>query len=426
MCTEHGLQKPPGASTNPLDEQMRRRIFWMCYIMDRYSSTTLNRPFAIPDRDIQVCLPADIDDHDTTIAIGATLTLDTLCANRASSHFTEMSVFRLCIRLRQISSRIHYEFSRLLKLNTTTQGNGESFMLSGKISTTLRSIIQDLEDWRRSAPVFQNPRCLFETQDWYDLQQARETLHAVRKAVDLSPKRNGIPSRDISSLCLNSAIRVILLYSDLYRQSKVTYTRSYFQMMFTAGLSILYCMSILPDLVPSAEKSRTALVCCEETLAQMATQLPDAKHYVTIFEALHQRISQRLSHLLQNPLTTDSANVWSGVNTFTQQTRQSVSCELPPIPQIQPFADTAMYNQGLSFNQLATDGRTYQPNINDGGFSYDSLEANFSAFQRELLITHDSLHWALLSDDALWDVGNFVIGDSSEITGVFSGYGLPT
>lgn len=39
---------------NAIDDQLRRRVFWTCYICDRHSSSMLGRPLAIEEDEIDV------------------------------------------------------------------------------------------------------------------------------------------------------------------------------------------------------------------------------------------------------------------------------------------------------------------------------------------------------------------------------------
>jgi hypothetical protein len=68
--------------------------------MDQYSSYTLNRPLAIPDRDIQVNMPAHADDCDIFAASELGLDFDSFCQVHAASSPNEMTVALCCIRLR--------------------------------------------------------------------------------------------------------------------------------------------------------------------------------------------------------------------------------------------------------------------------------------------------------------------------------------
>ena len=54
QCIEQGLHRPPPTHLPLLEREMRRRLFWTCYCLDRQVSIILGRPFAISDRDIDV------------------------------------------------------------------------------------------------------------------------------------------------------------------------------------------------------------------------------------------------------------------------------------------------------------------------------------------------------------------------------------
>lgn len=57
LCVELGMHRKSTAHSparNPRDLEIRRRIFWSCYCLDRLTSILLGRTFAISDRDINV------------------------------------------------------------------------------------------------------------------------------------------------------------------------------------------------------------------------------------------------------------------------------------------------------------------------------------------------------------------------------------
>jgi len=57
LCVELGMHRRPTAHSpqrDPRDLEIRRRIFWSCYCLDRLTSMLLGRTFAISDRDINV------------------------------------------------------------------------------------------------------------------------------------------------------------------------------------------------------------------------------------------------------------------------------------------------------------------------------------------------------------------------------------
>jgi hypothetical protein len=50
-----GFHRRTPRKRRPLMEtEMRKRVFWSCYCLDRQVSIILGRPFAISDRDIDV------------------------------------------------------------------------------------------------------------------------------------------------------------------------------------------------------------------------------------------------------------------------------------------------------------------------------------------------------------------------------------
>ncbi|EFX06676.1 c6 zinc finger domain containing protein [Grosmannia clavigera kw1407] len=361
LCIELGLHRPrERPAADMLQEQIERRVFWEYYMLDRYSSTTISRPFALADRDITVPFCADADDEEIRQAgaaqhHGHRLDLDTFCRTRTASGPTEMSVFLLCVRLRQISSRIQTEFSQLVSGSSAAMGSGPTappaFLLTGRIYALLDDILRAIDEWRRGAPVFAAPRVLYEMSEWYDLLLARERLHAVRKAMDLAPKHDdggsggGLPARHLLALCLDAATNTIRLYGGLFHSHVVTYTRSYFHTVFTAGLSVMFCCCASSpaqrqrqnrDRDPDRDRAddydhsrerirqaRSVLVLCEQTLAHMGAQLPDARGYVTAFEALHKSVSLPIKLIVPAGVSRPAAR-------HTSRTRPCGTSQPPP------------------------------------------------------------------------------------------------
>lgn len=415
LCVEQGLHRREASNSKDLlQEQLRRRVFWTCYAMDRYSSITLNRPFALCDSDIDIGPAADAEDEQL-LSDQTSPDLDSFIIHHKSTIPTEMSSHLFSVRLRQISSRIHQYFAEFLnsKPSTPTDQNS-SYLETGRIHVALEMFTSELEAWRSTAPVFEAPRCTFERSEWYDLLQARETFHLVRRALDVAPKRDGIPSQSLLVLCQSSAVKVIQLYSDMFQKSTATYTRSYFQMMFTAGLSLLYCGSVLADLSLAEECSRM-LVLCKTTLTDMTINLPDARHYVAVFDALHRHISLKLHRILQTP-----ANPLGPTDFAPRAARtEDQSTEL----QQNNVSLAGLYDTN---NAIEPHPTGYQPvTSSDGQYNLDNngnpmyamaapeVGEGFVNFPFEGQSFADSTgwNWDLLNDEALWNVGQYVVGD---------------
>ncbi|KAE8363937.1 hypothetical protein BDV27DRAFT_129247 [Aspergillus caelatus] len=302
MCIEQGLYKLPRPTTRRktslLQEQLQRRVFWECYMISQYSSITLDRPAAIADRDIQVGFPADADDEeiDAAEASGSFSDLDAFCratTRPSTTGNTEMTVFFYCLRLRKITSKIRSKFQHSSGAPSSV-GHAltmDSITASGRIYADLEELLSELEQWRQSAPTFPNPQGLYHTQEWYDLLLMRERLLLVRKAIDLVPKRNNIPPDDLLLICLEYAVGTITKFCSLFEQRKITYTRSYFQMLFTAGLSVMLWVSVASNHdAETMVKAAEAVNQSEKTLKQMGREMPDATPYVSVYEALQVHI----------------------------------------------------------------------------------------------------------------------------------------
>jgi hypothetical protein len=56
ICVQLGYHKAPSRPLDPVTEQRRRRLFWCCYVQERFASCGLGRPIAITDSDITVAV----------------------------------------------------------------------------------------------------------------------------------------------------------------------------------------------------------------------------------------------------------------------------------------------------------------------------------------------------------------------------------
>ncbi|OAL44825.1 hypothetical protein IQ07DRAFT_636080 [Pyrenochaeta sp. DS3sAY3a] len=241
QCIEWQLHSQPRVALDPLTEQHHRRIFWECYVLDRYSSGILGRPFAILESEISVPLPVDMSDDDI-VNSGASC-LDTIPRGDMSEP-TELSVFVFCIKLRRISSRIHSTFYS--GRNPSSQGDRSharvaEFKSIGHVYTAFSKLRKELTDWRTTAPVFPIPRSLYERSEWHDFLLEKDMLLLSRGAMhNVSSKSQikGGVAKELLTACYLSASRVIQTYSDLMDKRAITWTRSYFQVIFTAGLTL--------------------------------------------------------------------------------------------------------------------------------------------------------------------------------------------
>jgi hypothetical protein len=135
-CIDNGLHRKAANLSPSLDER-RKRIFWTAYMLERSIARTMGRPHSISDRDIDVPLPANIDDElDTDEAILAAITESNEHPSRIAALTPAIHVFRL----QQIDSKISHMVCRVDK---------EVFAIKPQKVAYLRDA---LEEWKAGIP----------------------------------------------------------------------------------------------------------------------------------------------------------------------------------------------------------------------------------------------------------------------------------
>lgn len=420
-----------------IERQRRRRIFSYFYTIDRYSSTTLDRPFCIDDCDIHIGLPANINDEEIESwgNSSPSQSLDLLPEPQAPASLTETSILLISVKLRRVSSHIHTEFCRLRE---DFRVQSQLHLGIGRIHVVVNQLLGELKAWRLDAPVIQNPTCLYHSQQWYDLLYAREKLYLVRRAVDLVPRKGGVIPRHFLALLLHGALDVIEMYSSLCSMtSLITHTRSYFHMMFTAGLSVIFCVLYTEGLQRvDLESSSCGLRSCERTLASMVSALQHAEAYVTVFAALHRDVSRKIQRALDrgdsSPPTMDVP--LSQINTGGDPAPKSPASTHHCIPNLQ-LPGTNLSAAQPRYSPIPTtlgmhDAETYSPAFHHHGDSNPGvgpyalgLSTGISphASHSQPTDNHsDLLRWAFTEDTSLWNMDTmlweYVNGDPQTAT----------
>ena len=120
------------------DVEMRKRLFWSCYTMDRQVSIPLGRPFAISDQDIDVQLPLDVDEPCQDIeALEKASKVDPEVVRTSS---TSLTAFLHILRLRRIESSIQQAIYRVDRSVNATDAD-------------IKFYLDQLECWKNLIPL---------------------------------------------------------------------------------------------------------------------------------------------------------------------------------------------------------------------------------------------------------------------------------
>lgn len=264
-------------------------------MLDRFSSTTLGRPFAIDDAVINVDVP-----NETS---GCTF-----------SHLARMS---------RISSDMHvqiyYPSNRSLdSLNDTNRVptiDLAKSVDSRNILSNLRKFHAQLQSWKLQTPTFEQPTCIFDAPEFFDLNFHESRLWLFRAAINKLPVGVSDVRDKLLLLCLQAAQRIIKCFSILWQNDLATCSRSSTRLILISGLITVSVIKMqvsqpsrrreeqqtsdvdidfwLEDLGLDSYSRSPTISSCRETLeiaakllSGLAGQMPDVLAYAQFFELL--------------------------------------------------------------------------------------------------------------------------------------------
>ncbi|KXH29083.1 fungal specific transcription factor domain-containing protein [Colletotrichum simmondsii] len=280
LCIELGLhRKQSTASTHhPRDLEIRRRVFWSCYCLDRMTSVVLGRTFAIADRDINTELPSD------------SLEFWDLTALRDPSSASELSwsntkPFIHIIKLRRIQSKIHRRVYRVDK--DVFSGSLEE---RTKLDLKMGNIRVELDEWVRTVPhppkdagtiswMYDPESAFHDSRDFFSLQYHKSILSLYTV---LLPVLNTSDSRFLTTA--RSSACVCTAYKRLNQQRTLSYTMTALHSCFIAGLTLVYC--IWRDHALFSYNTLEATRACSQSLTIFGEKFHGAVKYRDIFDAL--------------------------------------------------------------------------------------------------------------------------------------------
>lgn len=233
----------------PEQRERYKRVFWSLYMMDRVVSTTLGRPLAIRDQDV-----------------------DTGYFSVVGQPYLEVTLHIL--KLRQIAGQI---LENVYTIKTTSAATDQ----------TRHSIVNHLHhqlvEWRRTMPFPLNESQFslvpHLTTAWFDLNYYNLVIMLFRPS-PLWP----IPPHENIRLVADAAAMALQQFSNLCRQQKLSFNWLNLISVFTAGLTLIF-ITTQPDwqtnYLPTNEVINDLKV-CRDLLTNFAQRLPPAKACVNV------------------------------------------------------------------------------------------------------------------------------------------------
>lgn len=246
--------------------QLRSRVFWCAYGIERINGIVLGRPFGISDADIDAPLP--VETPDISIAIHV-------------------------IKLRKIQLNIcSFVYKPIPSLDSAEE-----------IDATRVQIILELNSWVLAFPDKENPVSSFETKNWCQISYHNSLLLLLRPVViEVSRLKKQSSSRLLEwfKVFAQSASAICMNYKDLHLKNNLGYTWLSMHCAFVAGLSFLYCLWV-DNFVGVLEWKRRSLIydtisSCSQILYVFAEKFKSAAMFRDTFESISGIVMMKLEN----------------------------------------------------------------------------------------------------------------------------------
>ncbi|KAJ5933523.1 hypothetical protein N7454_005852 [Penicillium verhagenii] len=250
---------------DPFTAQMRRRLFWTVYYLERVVAMSLGRPFSISDRHIDLDLPWDVDDDVEDPAIL------TAPPSLNPTKTTNLTFAVYLFKLRRIDSRILHKIYRADRLISSLRPKMDPLYL-------------ELEQWKESALLrFRGP----------DLDYPMLHYHrAVRLLIQ--PFLPLLPITDpYYHICLRAAGEICQSQKRLHQTLEYGHSFLAVQTIFMAGITLLYALWTHTEKVWSVAMSND-IRACSTVLFVMSERAAWVKKYRDAFELLVNAAMEKL------------------------------------------------------------------------------------------------------------------------------------
>ncbi|KAL4742324.1 fungal-specific transcription factor domain-containing protein [Aspergillus similis] len=262
---------------DPITAQMRRRLFWTVYYLERVVSVSLGRPFSIADRHIDLPLPVDVDDDVRDPALlppespPVTSPEGNSNGNSSNSRITSLTFSIYLITLRRIDSRIQHKIYRADK---------PLHLLRSKMDR----LFLELEEWKASALQ----RFTGSDLDYPMLHYNR----ALRLLIQ--PFLPSLPLTDpYYHICLRAAGDICQTHKRLHQTLEYGHSFLAVQTVFISGITLLYALWTHSDQVWSVRMSND-IRACSTVLFVMGERATWVKKYRDAFELLVNAAMEKL------------------------------------------------------------------------------------------------------------------------------------
>lgn len=333
-----GLHRSYAGNFNPLEAEMRKRVFWIVRKLDIYVGAILGLPQTLSDEEIDQDLPVEVDDEN--INVGGITPMP-------EGQVSLMTAFNAHMRLVQLLSKV----VRTVYPIKFQQGSPDK-TYSVPFSK-IRELEDDLEQWKNSLPAIlspcQAPERYTRIQQLLRLSYAHVQVMLYRPFLHfVAMEKRSSPVDQRAYACAASYVNVSRNIIHIMTQMKQRglLNGAFWFVMYTsffAILSLVYFAAENPDNTTTQAVMKDALE-GKQTLASLATRSMAADRCAATLEVVFQRLPKWMQEGRQNPDIVskkrpfDSSQSAQQQHPMNQQKNAQASRSHPDVPSTDPGA----------------------------------------------------------------------------------------
>ncbi|WWC90623.1 uncharacterized protein L201_005559 [Kwoniella dendrophila CBS 6074] len=279
---------------DPMRYEMKKRVFWAVYTLDRMMAAQLGRPAGIQDRDIDVELPLNVDvDFSDAKALYAmqNIQIEMMAGRRPGDEYTNgygpvssMTSAIHNIRMNQLKQMITDAIYRLDKPLRPRDPDARTGQLERQSYDEADDLLARLDQWRACQPQPQEGVPMLPVETW-ELEY-HNCVQLLLRPIVASCKAAG----RYVTLCLESAAALCETQYNYLQppivQSKLSTWRFY--RLFLAGLTLLHIITTFHPYLTDAYKARaeSAIRKCQTALGVFGSKFKAAGRHEGLFKEL--------------------------------------------------------------------------------------------------------------------------------------------
>ncbi|KAH6655681.1 fungal-specific transcription factor domain-containing protein [Truncatella angustata] len=265
-----GLQRKIDIASNIslYEQEMRTRLFWSVYTLDRTIATTMGRPIGLRDEACELRLPQNISDI-ALMAPGQE-------KQTPSTDINHMSVSIHLFALARINSEIKYVANSINRAAPPY-----ALPVVADIHEWQNGILESLDSWVNRIPDFGLDKDYVRI-----LCQIR--YHIVRMLATSPSPAIPKPSTEILTQCYNSATTIIRLYDQLQKQDNLLISSTILHAITLSAISMMYCTRAVPSIAKNTtlDVLMSDISICQILLSAIGEHWSGAKRCRVIIDEL--------------------------------------------------------------------------------------------------------------------------------------------